>query len=92
MSAPALRLLAPDNNVSVMARFSKPEARQQLEASGVTCIPHDLFEPFDDLPDDFDYVFHSALPLARNASGRIDVPSRIDGRTRSTPMPTQPDG
>ena len=63
VSAPALRLLAPDNDVSVMARFSNPEVRDKLEAMGVTCIRHDLFEPFADLPDDFDYVFHSALPL-----------------------------
>src|SRR5438270_11146735 len=76
VSAPALRLLAPDNDVFAMARFSKPEARDTLQSSGVTCIQHDLFDPFDDLPDDFDYVFHSALPLERNAAGRIDVPAR----------------
>jgi nucleoside-diphosphate-sugar epimerase len=76
VSAPALRLLAPDNNVFVMARFSNPAVREKLEAMGVTCIRHDLFEPFADFPDDFDYVFHSALPLAPDASGRIDVPAR----------------
>jgi len=76
VSAPALRLLAPDNDVLVMARFSKPQARETLEALGVTCIQHDMFEPVDDLPDDFDYVFHTALPLERDASGRLDVPAR----------------
>ena len=76
VSAPALRMLTPDNDVSVMARFSKPEARETFEANGITCIPHDLFDPFDDLPDDFDYVFHSALPLTRLADGRVDVPPR----------------
>jgi UDP-glucuronate 4-epimerase len=52
--------------------------REKLEAIGVTCIRHDMFESFDDLPDDFDYVYHSALPLNRSASGagRTDVPSR----------------
>ena len=55
VSAPALRLLAPDNDVFAMARFSKPEARQKLEAVGVKCIQHDLFDPLDDLPNDFDY-------------------------------------
>jgi len=64
VSAPAVRSLAPENDVFVMARFSKPEARQTLEATGVTCLPHDLFDPFDDLPDDFDYVYDTALPLA----------------------------
>ena len=76
VSAPALRLLAPDNDVFAMARFSKPELRQRLEALGVRCVRHDMFEAVDDLPDDFDYVFHTALPLARDPSGRIDVPAR----------------
>jgi UDP-glucuronate 4-epimerase len=75
VSAPALRALAPDNDVFVMARFSNPETREQLDAIGVTCIRHDIFESFDDLPDDFDYVYDTALPLTRNASGRPDVPS-----------------
>ena len=78
VSAPALRSLAPANDVFAMARFSNPLAREKLEAIGVTCIRHDMFESFDDLPDDFDYVYHSALPLTRSASGmgRTDVPSR----------------
>jgi len=76
VSAPAVRSLAPENDVFVMARFSKPEARQKLEATGVTCLPHDLFDPFDDLPDDFDYVYDTALPLARDGAGRLDVPGR----------------
>ena len=79
MSAPALRLLAPDNDVFVMARFSDPAARAKLEAIGITCIRHDLFDPFDDLPDDFDYVFHSALPLTRSDGRfRSDVPTRTE--------------
>ena len=76
VSAPARRLLTPDNDVTVMARFTKPESRAELEASGVTCIQHDLFDPVDDLPTDFDYVFDTALPLTRLDNGRIDVPPR----------------
>ena len=70
-------MLAPDNDVSVMARFSDPSARQKFESSGVTCIRHDMFEPFDDLPADFDYVFHSALPMVRSSSGmvRTEIPT-----------------
>jgi UDP-glucuronate 4-epimerase len=75
VSGPALRSIAPDNDVFAMARFSDPRVREKLEAIGVTCIRHDMFESFDDLPDDFDYVFHSALPLTRNPSGRTDVPT-----------------
>jgi UDP-glucuronate 4-epimerase len=78
VSAPVLRSLAPDNDVFAMARFSNTRVREKLETIGVTCIRHDMFESFDDLPDDFDYVYHSALPLTRSASGmgRTDVPSR----------------
>ena len=68
VSAPALRLLTPDNEVSVMARFSDEAARRRLEAIGVTCIPHDLFDSFDDLPDDFDYVYDTALPMSHTGS------------------------
>jgi nucleoside-diphosphate-sugar epimerase len=83
VSAPALRLLAPDNDVSVMARFSDPEARAALEAIGVACIRQDMFEPFDDLPTDFDYVYHSAIPMTRSASGMT--------RTEIPPMKAWPD-
>ena len=78
VSSPALRLLAPDNDVFAMARFSNPEVRAKLESIGVTCIPHDIFESFDDLPDDFDYVYDTALPLVPSASSqfRTDVPPR----------------
>ncbi|MBO0729051.1 MAG: NAD(P)-dependent oxidoreductase [Acidimicrobiaceae bacterium] len=64
VSAPAVRLLAPDNEVFAMARFSDPDSRQRLESVGVTCITHDLFDSFEDLPDDFDYVYYSALPMS----------------------------
>ena len=64
VSAPAARLLAADNQVFAMARFSDPKARQKLEASGITCLVHDLLDPFDDLPTDFDYVYHTAMPMS----------------------------
>ncbi len=62
VSAPAARLLSSDNDVYAMTRFSNPQAREKLEASGITCIAHDLYQPFDDLPTDFDYIYHTALP------------------------------
>ncbi len=64
VSAPAARLLAPDNQVFAMARFSNPAGREKLEASGITCITHDLFDPFDDLPSDFDYVYYTGMPMS----------------------------
>ncbi|HEY7107361.1 MAG TPA: NAD(P)-dependent oxidoreductase [Acidimicrobiia bacterium] len=64
VSAPAARALAPDNDVFAMARFSDPAAREKLEADGIGCITHDLFDTFDDLPSDFDYVYDTALPMS----------------------------
>ncbi len=64
VSAPAARLLAPDNEVTAVARFSNPEGRRRLEAGGIRCLRHDLLEPFDDLPTDFDYVYCTALPMS----------------------------
>jgi len=64
VSAPAARLLAPNNEVFAMARFSNPESRARLEARGITCLKHDLFDSFDDVPTGFDYVYYSALPMS----------------------------
>ena len=61
---PRARLLAADNQVFAMARFSNPEGREKLEACGITCITHDLFDPFDDLPSDFDYVYYTGMPMS----------------------------
>jgi len=59
---PPARLLARDNEVYVMARFSDPKVETKLEAMGIHCLKHDLLAPFDDIPDDFTYVWHSAIP------------------------------
>jgi len=64
VSAPAARLLAKDNDVSIMARFSEPGSRERIEALGMHPIVHDLFDSFDDLPTDFDYVYYTALPMS----------------------------
>ena len=87
VSAPALRLLAPDNEVYALARFSRPGAREKLEAGGARCIRLDLFDSLADLPDDFDYVFHSALPLTRGPTGRTDVPPRARWPNSFDPYP-----
>jgi nucleoside-diphosphate-sugar epimerase len=59
---PPVRLLAPDNEVWVMARFTDPAARAKVEAAGAHCLVQDLLQPFDEIPDDFTYVWHSAIP------------------------------
>ncbi len=64
VSLPVARALAPDNEVFIMARFSKPDSRANLEAEGFPCIVHDALGPVDDLPDDFDYVYCTYLPMS----------------------------
>jgi UDP-glucuronate 4-epimerase len=64
---PLVRALAPDNEVWGIARFSNPDSVAELEAMGVRCVRKDIGrESFDDLPSDFDCVFHGAslIPMA----------------------------
>ena len=68
LTAPLVRELAADNDVWGMARFSDPGQRSELEALGVTCVKKDLaVDRFDDLPDDFDYVFHAGAMVAMDS-------------------------
>ena len=60
VSGPVVRALAECNDVHVLARFSRPGAKEAFEAIGVTPVQGDLLESFDHLADDYSYVFHSA--------------------------------
>lgn len=84
VSAPAARLLAGGNEVSVMARFTEPGSRDRLEASGITCITHDLFEPLNDLPTEFDYVYYTALPMSAVHDALGPWPNSYDGYADAT--------
>jgi UDP-glucuronate 4-epimerase len=84
VSAPAVRLLAPDNEVTVMARFTEPQARERLEAQGIYCIVHDLFDSFEDLPADYDYVYYSALPIGAVRDSLGAWPHSYDGYADAT--------
>jgi nucleoside-diphosphate-sugar epimerase len=54
--------LAGSNEVWGMARFSKPEERQKLEAAGVRTIVADLeTADFTEVPRDFTYLLHIAV-------------------------------
>lgn len=65
LTRPIVRALAPDNEVWGLARFSQPGSRAELEAMGVTCVAKDLAgDPLDDLPTDFDRVFHAGAVVA----------------------------
>ena len=62
VAKPITLALAAANEVTGIARFSDADARAELEAAGVACIPVDLVEPdFSDVPDDVDYVLNLAV-------------------------------
>jgi UDP-glucuronate 4-epimerase len=84
VSAPAARLLSPDNDVYAMSRFTDPKAMEKLEAFGISCIAHDLFESVDDLPTDFDYVYYSAMPYYYTYSPRGSWPDSFDAYADAT--------
>jgi UDP-glucuronate 4-epimerase len=68
LTAPLVRELAEANEVWGMARFSNPAQQAELEATGVTCVKKDLAtDSFDDVPDDFDYVFHAGAMVAMDS-------------------------
>ena len=66
-------------DITALARFSDPAAREALEAQGVRCLQADLADPeaLTGLPADFDYVLNFAVvktdsfdyDLAANAEG-----------------------
>ncbi len=70
--------LAANNEVYGLARFSKDEDREKIEAIGVEPLKVDLAkDSFEDVPDDFTYVLNFAVvktgdfdyDLAANAEG-----------------------
>ncbi len=65
LTIPIVRELAPHNDVWGLARFSDPAQRTMLAELGVTCVKKDLAtDPLDDLPTDFDCVFHAGAMVA----------------------------
>jgi nucleoside-diphosphate-sugar epimerase len=61
------KMLASDNDVWGIARFSDPEARAEVEALGVTTLAIDLGHPdFGDLPSDFTHVLHIAADFGED--------------------------
>lgn len=65
LTIPIVRALAPDNDVWGLARFSDPAQETMLTELGVTCVRKDLAtDALDDLPTDFDVVFHAGAMVA----------------------------
>jgi nucleoside-diphosphate-sugar epimerase len=61
------RVLAADNEVWGIARFSDPASRQKVEALGVTTRALDIAEArFGDLPTDFTYLLHIAADFSED--------------------------
>jgi nucleoside-diphosphate-sugar epimerase len=59
------RSLAPDNEVWGIARFGGPNARDRVEALGVTTRTLDIADgDFGDLPTDFTYLLHLAADFS----------------------------
>jgi len=59
---PVAVAFAEDNDVWGLARFSKPDVKENLEQSGITCVEFDLDHPeFSGVPSDFDYVLNFAV-------------------------------
>jgi len=60
-------MLAPDNEVWGIARFSDPATRAEVEALGVTTRAIDIGDPdFGDLPSDFTYLLHIAADFGED--------------------------
>ncbi|HXY26865.1 MAG TPA: NAD(P)-dependent oxidoreductase [Acidimicrobiales bacterium] len=61
------KMLAPDNEVWGIARFSDAATRAEIEALGVTTRVVDLGDPdFAGLPSDFTYVLHIAADFGED--------------------------
>ena len=84
IALPVARFLAKDNEVWGTARFTNPEARQELEDAGVRTVPLALASgELDALPQDFSLVlhyaytrmdsgqFHEAIEFNAIAAGRV---------------------
>jgi UDP-glucuronate 4-epimerase len=65
LALPIVRELVKANEVWGLARFSKPSDRDALEAMGVVCVAKDIArDSLEDLPSDFDHVFHAGAMVA----------------------------
>lgn len=79
VAAPVIAAWKEQADITALARFSDPAAREALEAQGVRCLQADLADPeaLTGLPADFDYVLNFAVvktdsfdyDLAANAEG-----------------------
>lgn len=78
---PIARALARTNEVWGAARLRDVEDRNRLAAAGITPLPLDISTgDFDDVPDDFTYVFHAAVdPGADTWQAAVDTNAQKSG-------------
>jgi UDP-glucuronate 4-epimerase len=79
---PIARSLAPHNEVWGAARFTNPSAWARLESVDVRPLRLDISsDGFDDLPDDFTYVFHAAVsPGEGDWRSTVEANAQASGR------------
>ena len=79
LTIPIVRELVKENEVWGLARFSRDDDRAMLEELGVTCIRKDLAEDdLDDLPADFDAVFHAGAMVAMDSERDMAYTFRVN--------------
>jgi UDP-glucuronate 4-epimerase len=62
VARPVAEVLARDNEVWGLARYSDARARDELTRQGIRCLQFDFMAPdFKDVPDDFEHVLHFGL-------------------------------
>jgi UDP-glucuronate 4-epimerase len=80
---PVARALAEDNEVWGLARFSDPSGRADVEAAGIRTVAKDIgVDHLDDLPAEFDYVFHAASLIPMASEG--DMARTFETNTQGT--------
>ncbi|MGC0419715.1 NAD-dependent epimerase/dehydratase family protein [Embleya sp. AB8] len=78
VAEPVAKILARHNDVYAAARFQDDEARERLEAAGVTCVKIDLAAgDVAALPADADYVLNFAV--AKNGDWPLDLDANAGG-------------
>jgi len=78
---PVARQLSRNNEVHGLARFSKPEGRERMEAIGVRCLALDLAsDSFSAIPDDYTIVLHFAV--VKSGDWDYDLAANVEGTGR----------
>ena len=79
VSRPITLALAQSNDVWGLARFSRPQIREELEAAGVHCVSGDPdADGLAQLPADFDYVLNFVDVRSRDGDFNRDITANAE--------------